>query len=107
MIQRQIQIGLLLLGLATMVQASTVNILPNQNGVTDVVASIVSAASTGSTMAGMTVTVNFSSGAPQIVNWTSTGATSGQATGAITGGDWTLAVTGDTGSLTGGNPATA
>lgn len=108
MVSTKLPIGFFALCFAV-AKASTVNILPNQNGITQVVASITSDVTDGSTMVGMTVTVNFSVGASQTVAWASTGATSGRATGAITGGNWMLAVNGDTGNLTapGGTPTTA
>lgn len=62
--------------------------------------SMVPVAVTGSRMAGIRVTVNFVGGGSSAASWVSSGDTSGQASGAIGNGTWTLAESGDTGAVT-------
>ena len=95
------QLSCLVLCLGSIVNASTVNYLPDVNGTTDV-ASGISASTTGATMAGeMTVSIN--GGAP--VLWTTgvgtctAGIGCGQASGAIAGGTWMLQEVGDPGAV--------
>lgn len=61
--------------------------------------SVVPLGVTGSRMAGIRVTVNFVGGGSSTASWVSSGATSGQASGAIGNGTWTLTESGDTGAV--------
>ncbi len=101
---QRIQVGGLVLCLASIASASTVNYLPDVTGTT-AVASAITAPANGASMAGeISVSIN---GGPAVLWETNVGACTsgilcGEATGAISGGTWTLLEVADTGAQ--GNP---